>query len=213
MNLQLINRLLKVHMHKILQFVFHIFLASFNNRQDWGPEFKQFFKIKSKSFPYNWIFMNTALSPKNATFHSTYSLKPHNSISSLKMLYTAKSAQFNSALLLKMRSLTRLFAENAQYNLKTHNWEDSGKFHFAFSATMISYAMRFQRKRGVIKNFKYLGKFEKDFWKCWLYCVLYLLVNERCKNKFKNRIWKSCAYVPLSFLNSKGYYVPFIESH
>jgi hypothetical protein len=34
----------------------------------------------------------------------------------------------------------------------------------------------------VIENIEYLGKFE-DFQKCWLYCVLYILVIERCKKK------------------------------
>jgi hypothetical protein len=33
---------LKVHMHEILWFVFHNFLASFNNRQGRGPEFQKF---------------------------------------------------------------------------------------------------------------------------------------------------------------------------
>jgi hypothetical protein len=33
---------LKVHMHEILWFVFHDFLASFNNRQGQGPEFRKF---------------------------------------------------------------------------------------------------------------------------------------------------------------------------
>ncbi len=50
---------------------------------------------------------------------------------------------------------------------------------------------------GSDKNFEYLGEFEEDFRKCWLYCVLYLLVIERCKNKLKNRPWKSRACVPL----------------
>jgi hypothetical protein len=52
---------------------------------------------------------------------------------------------------------------------------------------MLSSALRFQQKQGVMKNFEYLGEFEKDFEKCWLYCVLYLLVIERWKKKFKNR--------------------------
>jgi hypothetical protein len=43
----------------------------------------------------------------------------------------------------------------------------------------------FRRKRGVIENFEYLGKFEEYFRKCWLYCVLHLLVIERCKESFK----------------------------
>jgi hypothetical protein len=52
-------------------------------------------------------------------------------------------------------------------------------------ATMLSYALCFQQKLGVIEHFEYLGKFEEDFQKCWLYCFLYLLVIERCKKKFK----------------------------
>ncbi len=36
------NRYLKVHMHEILWFVFHKFLASFNKRQGRGPEFQKF---------------------------------------------------------------------------------------------------------------------------------------------------------------------------
>ncbi len=37
---------LKVHMHEILQFVFHIFLASFKNRQGRGPEYQKFCTVK-----------------------------------------------------------------------------------------------------------------------------------------------------------------------
>jgi hypothetical protein len=36
------DQALKVHMHEILWFVFHNFLASFNNRQGQRPEFQQF---------------------------------------------------------------------------------------------------------------------------------------------------------------------------
>ncbi len=39
---------LKVHMHKILKFIFHIFLAPFNNRQDLGAEFQKFFILNVK---------------------------------------------------------------------------------------------------------------------------------------------------------------------
>jgi hypothetical protein len=79
-----------------------------------------------------------------------------------------------------------------------HSYEDSAKFNSAFSATTLSDASRFRWKREVIKNFEYLGKFKAYFWKYWLYCVLYLLVTERCKKKFKNRLWKSRACVSLS---------------
>jgi hypothetical protein len=44
-----------------------------------------------------------------------------------------------------------------------HNYEDNAKFHSSFSATTLSYASRFRRKRGVIENLEYLGEFEKDF--------------------------------------------------
>ncbi len=39
---------LKIHMHEILQFVFHIFLVSFNNRQGRGPEFQNVYRLNVK---------------------------------------------------------------------------------------------------------------------------------------------------------------------
>ncbi len=128
---------------------------------------------------------------ENATFHSTYSPKSRNSAPSLNMIYTAESAQFNSPFSPTTISLTPrflrkrkvwlpFFAENAQNDPKTHNYEDNAKFHSAFSLTTLSYASRFRRNQGVIE-------FE-DFRKCWLYCVLYLLIFDRWKNKFKNRL-------------------------
>jgi hypothetical protein len=133
----------------------------------------------------------------------------HNFASSLNTLYTAKSAQFYSPFLptticlsprfrRKCEVWLRFFAKNAQNDPKTHNCEDSAKFDSAFSATMLSHASRFRRKRRVIENLDYLGEFEEYFRKCWLYCVLYILVTERCKNNLKNRLWKSRACVPLN---------------
>ncbi len=90
------------------------------------------------------------------------------------------------------------FAKNAQNNPKKHSYEDNAKFHSAFLPTMLSYASRFRQNRGVIEN-RYLDEFEEDLRKCWLYCVLYLIVIERCKNKFKNRLWKSRACVTCTF--------------
>jgi hypothetical protein len=58
-----------------------------------------------------------------------------------------------------MRSLTPLFRQNAQNDPKMRSYEDSAKFNFAFSATTLSHASRFQRKQGVIKNFDYLCEF------------------------------------------------------
>jgi hypothetical protein len=96
-------------------------------------------------------------------------------------------------------SLTLHFRRKRKVRLhflqKTHSYEDNAKFHSSILATMLSYAMCFRRKRGMIKNYEDLAKFE-DFWKCWLYCVLYLLVIERCKKSLKNRLRKSRACVP-----------------
>jgi hypothetical protein len=93
-----------------------------------------------------------------------------------------------------MRCWTPLFTKN---DLKTHRYEDNAKLHSAFSATMLSYATHFRQKQGVIENFKYLGEFEDNFCKCFLNCVLCLLMIERCKKKFKNRLCQSRACVPL----------------
>ncbi len=145
---------------------------------------------------------------ENAAFHSAYLPKTRNSAPSLNMLFTAESEQFNSPFSPTTISVTPrfrrkrevwlpFFAENAQNDPKTHSYEDNAKFHSAFSLTTLSYTSRFRWNRGVIENFEYLGEFEEDFCKCWLYCVLYLLAIERFKNKLKNRLWKSRACVPL----------------
>jgi hypothetical protein len=68
-----------------------------------------------------------------------------------------------------------------------------------FSATTLSHASHFRQKWRVNENLEYLGEVEEYFRKCWLYCVLYILVTERCKKRFKNRLYKSCACVPLSW--------------
>ncbi len=131
---------------------------------------------------------------KNATFHSAYLPKT---------LYIAESAQFYSAFSTTTISLTPRFhrkgkvwlhfiAENAQNDPKTHSYEDNAKFNASFSAPMLSHALRFRRKRRVIKNFEYLGEFEEYFRKWWVYCVLYLLVTERCKKSLKTDMKISC---------------------
>jgi hypothetical protein len=124
------------------------------------------------------------------------------------MLYTAESAQFYSAFSPTIISLTpcfrrkrevwlRFFAKNAQIDPKTHSFEDSAKVNSTFLATTLSHASRFRPKWGVIKIFEYLDEFKEYFQKCWVYFILYLLMTERCKKKFKNRQWKSRACVPL----------------
>jgi hypothetical protein len=42
-----------------------------------------------------------------------------------------------------------------------HSYKDSAKFNSTFSATTLSHASRFRRKRGVIENFEYLDEFEE----------------------------------------------------
>jgi hypothetical protein len=168
--------------------------------------FKNFKKVNVKSSPksdfceYRIIVKNApfyfAFSSKTLGFHSAYSLKVHNSTSSLNTLYTAESAQFSSTFLPTTISLTphfcwkcevwlHIFAKNAQNGPITHSYEDNAKFHSTFLATTLNYATCFWRKREVIENIKYLGDYEEDFWKCWLYCDLYLLVIERCKKRLK----------------------------
>ncbi len=126
-------------------------------------------------------------------------------------LHTAESAQFYSAFSPTTISLTprfrwkrkfwlHFFAEKVQNDPKTCSCEDNAKFNSAFSVTMLSYTTRFRRKkRGVIQNFEYLGEFEEDLRRSKFYCVLYLLVIEKCKKRFKNRLWKSRACVPLNW--------------
>jgi hypothetical protein len=46
---------------------------------------------------------------------------------------------------------------------KPISYEDSAKFNSAFSATTLSHASRFRRKRRVIENFEYLREFEEYF--------------------------------------------------
>jgi hypothetical protein len=132
-------------------------------------------------------------------FYSTYLPKTHNFASSLNMLYTAESAQFYSAFSPTI-SLTPCFGRkrkkfDSAFSPKMFETirkrtvaMTSAKFNFAFLATTLSYASRFWRKRRVIENFKYLIEFEEYFRKCWLYCVLYLYVTERCQKNFQNRL-------------------------
>jgi hypothetical protein len=140
-------------------------------------------------------------------------LKTRNSAPSLNTMYTAESAQFYSLFLpttiglplhcpRKWKVWLHFFAENAQNDPKTHSYEDNAKFHSVFLVTTLSYATRFQRKLGVSKNFKYPAEFEEDFWKCWLYCVLYLLVVWRCKKRGDSNKWKVRLCLWPSFTNN-----------
>ncbi len=63
-----------------------------------------------------------------------------------------------------MQSCSLFSAEDAQYHPQMRNYEDNAKFPCMFLATALRCATLFQRKQGVIENFKYLGKFEKDYW-------------------------------------------------
>jgi hypothetical protein len=97
---------------------------------------------------------------------------------------------FTPSLCQKHEVWLRFFAKNAQNNPKTHSYEDNANFTACF---WLSYAMRFQRKQWVIENFEYLGEFE-DFWKCWLYCILYLCISDwkMLKKVFEKIMKTSC---------------------
>jgi hypothetical protein len=49
--------------------------------------------------------------------------------------------------------------KNAQNDPKKHSYKDNAKVNSAFLATTLSHASRFRRKRDVIENLEYLGKF------------------------------------------------------
>ncbi len=91
-----------------------------------------------------------------------------------RFTFFAENAQFHSVFSAKTLSLTKrlrrrravslhVISEYARYDPKTRSYEDNAKLHYAFSETAHSYATRFRRKRGVIENFEYHSKFEKDF--------------------------------------------------
>jgi hypothetical protein len=148
---------------------------------------------------------------ENAPFHSAYSLETLRFIPRICRKRMIPLLFWIHGILLKAHSFTshflqqrnreawlRFFTENAQNDPKTHSYEDNAKFNSAFSVTILSHASGFRWKQCVIENFEYLGEFEEYFRKCWLYCILYLLVTERCKKKLKNKWWKSHACVPLN---------------
>ncbi len=145
---------------------------------------------------------------ENATFHSAYSPKTHNFASSLNTLFIAETAQFYSTFLPTTISLTprfhrkrevwlRVFAENAQNDPKTHSCEDSAKFIQRFRRQHSAMLRAFGENGEWSKTSNIWANFKNIFRKCWLYCVLYLLVTERFKKKFKNTLLKSRACVPL----------------
>ncbi len=180
---------LKVHMHKILKFVFHVFWHHPIKDKAEVQTFKKFVKWRVK-FSYKIGFsqipryrqkrtVSLRIFGENATFHSAYSPKSRNYAPSLNMLYTAESTQFNSPFSPITISLTphfcrkvwHFYAENAQNDPKTHNYEDNAKFHSAFLPTKLSYASRFQRNQGVIEKFEYLGEIEEENLDCTAFCI------------------------------------------
>ncbi len=104
---------------------------------------------------------------ENPTFHSVYVRKTKISASSLNTLYISKSAQFTLHFHQQRLVLLRAFAENAKFDPaflpKTHSYEDTAKFNIAIWSITLSHASRFRRKRGVIKNLKYLRIFKNFF--------------------------------------------------
>ncbi len=147
---------------------------------------------------------------ENASFHSAYLPKMKNSASSLNTLYIAERAQFYSAFLPTKISLTlrfrqkrevwlRFFAENTQNDLRKRT----------VTKTALSLTSRFRRQRSAMiyafgengelsKTLNICVNFKNFFKNVGRTAFLHLLVSERCKKKFKNRLWKSRTCVPLS---------------
>ncbi len=101
----------------------------------------------------------------------------------------------------------RAFAENAKFDsaFSTKMFQTIHKRTFTKTALNLTPHFR-QQRSAMLRAFSRNGEWSKtsniwaklkNFRKCWLYCVLYLLVTERCKKTFKNRLWKSRACVPL----------------
>jgi hypothetical protein len=84
----------------------------------------------------------------------------------------------------KRKALRRILAKNAQNNQKTWNYKDYIRWdslRIFGNSTYSNYAMRFCWIRRMIENFEYLREFEKDFRKCWIYSIWYLLMIDWCK--------------------------------
>jgi hypothetical protein len=77
-----------------------------------------------------------------------------------------------------------LFTKNAKNIPKTHSYKEKAKFNIAQPCFALL------AKWGVIKIFECVGEFEEYFQKCWLCCVLYLLVTERSKKKVEKQAMK-----------------------
>ncbi len=121
---------------------------------------------------------------ENAPFHSAFSVKTHRITPRIRRKRIIQLILWIRCILPKAHNFTpnfrrqrlvklRAFAENAKFDsafspktLKTirkRSHEDSAKFNSAFSATTLSLESRFRRKRGVIKNFEYLGEFNLKY--------------------------------------------------
>jgi hypothetical protein len=139
------------------QFIFPIFLASFNNRQGQGPECQMFFKFKCKILVNIRIFAFSALSPKTHRFTPSFGEK-----ASFPSTFSKKMLRFPPRFWRKCCISLRVFGENAlfhsTYSPKMHNSSfslntlytaESAQFYFTFSPTTIWLTPRFHQKREV----------------------------------------------------------------
>jgi hypothetical protein len=111
----------------------------------------------------------------NAKFHSSFWRQHYH------------NDKFNSALSPKCEVWLHFFTEEAQNHPKPHSYKDNTKWrqHDVLLANT-----------GSDWEFLNPGKFEKDFWKCWLYCVLYLCISDwKMQKAVKKQTMKiSCMY-------------------
>jgi hypothetical protein len=138
---------------------------------------------------------------KSTSSLNTYAVYCRNLIDWLRVF--ASTDQFHSATLSKAQSLTPPFRQRCWIRC---GYKKNRSFGFTFSGTAHRYATRFRRKWGVIRNFEYLGKFEKHCRTCWLYCFWYLTMDEWCKKKLKTDL-KIHAFVSLGYFTQIFYQV------
>jgi hypothetical protein len=127
----------------------------------------------------------------------------HISTSSLNTLYTAESAQFYSAFSpttprfrRKREVLLRFSAENTQNDPKTHSYEDSvlpPRFRRQCSAMLRAFG-----KNGEWSNTSSIWTNLKNIFENVGVLRFVSVSDWKTQKKFKNRLWKSRACVPLS---------------
>jgi hypothetical protein len=107
-----------------------------------------------------------------------------------EIMYTIKSNTAISSLLLLATFPWNRRQRLVELGAVTKNAKFTPRFRRRRSIRDENLCFRWERE--VIESFECLGEFEKDFQKCWIYCVWYLLMTELCKKKLKTNYEISC---------------------